>query len=90
MGRPRSGNYAFLDSYSVGSKRQYRLNHHDQGCGHFSRQPEPKWRQQLLPIAPVRGGGGINSGALNNGTTGDTIGTGSGTVPGSTPSSERE
>jgi hypothetical protein len=35
-------------------------------------------------------GGGVNSGALNNGTTGDTIGTGSGTVAGPAPNLERK
>jgi hypothetical protein len=35
-------------------------------------------------------GAGVNSGALNNGTTGDTIGTGSGTVPAPAPNPERK
>jgi hypothetical protein len=35
-------------------------------------------------------GAGVNSGALNNGTTGDTIGTGPGTTSGPAPSAVRK
>jgi hypothetical protein len=51
--------------------------------------PSQNGRAATTPNRPLRGSG-INSGALNNGTTGDTIGTGSGTAPGSTPNPERK
>jgi hypothetical protein len=50
--------------------------------------PSQKGGAATTPNRPSAGNG-INSGALNNATTGDTIGTGSGTVAGPTPSPER-
>jgi hypothetical protein len=51
--------------------------------------PSPNGGVATTPNRPGAGAG-VNSGALNNGTTGDTIGTGSGTVPAPAPNPERK